>query len=310
MSRSRAALLALALDALGEPPTSVHPVVWMGHYLSWARRQWRGTSPVSQLAEGAAGWGVGAGLAALAGLLASGLPWYVQGALLKPLLSRRALFGAVAEVGAALEAGNLPEARRLLSWHLVSRDTGTLSAAEVAAAAIESLSENLSDSVVAPLLAFRLGGLPLSAAYRLTNTADAMWGYRIPELKYAGKVAARADDLLNLAPARLTAACAAAASWPAGLNGQAAWTVWRSDAGRTSSPNAGHPMSAFAGALGLRLEKRGLYVLNADGREPGAPDLRRALRLARWTLALAVPLLLAFPLSDRGFRTTGGTACA
>jgi adenosylcobinamide-phosphate synthase len=69
-------------------------------------------------------------------------------------------------------------------------------------------------------------------------------------------------------------------------------------------------MSAFAGALGLRLEKRGLYVLNADGREPGAPDLRRALRLARWTLALAVPLLLAFPLSDRGFRTTGGTACA
>ncbi|WP_407571154.1 adenosylcobinamide-phosphate synthase CbiB [Deinococcus altitudinis] len=295
--RSAVMLLALALDCLGEPPTPVHPVAWMGTFLGWARRLWRGRTAAAQLAEGAFGWGAGAGLAAGAGLLASRLPWplpswLVQGALLKTLLSRRALFGAVAEVGTALETGDLKEARRLLSWHLVSRDTGTLSASEVAAAAIESLSENLSDSVVAPLLAYRLGGLPLSSAYRLTNTADAMWGYRTPELEYAGKAAAKADDLLNLAPARLTAVCTVAASRLAGLDTYAAWRVWRRDARLTSSPNAGHPMSAFAGALGLRLEKRGHYALNAEGREPGADDIGRSLRLARWTLALALPLLL------------------
>lgn len=292
MERCAVILLALALDCLGEPPTRAHPVAWMGGLLGWTQRRWRGQVAGAQLAEGRLSWGVGAGLAAGAGLVASRWPWYVQGAVLKTLMSRRALFGAVNEVGAALEAGDLEEARRLLSWHLVSRDTRELSASEVAAAAIESLSENLSDSVVAPITAFRLGGLPLAAAYRLTNTADAMWGYRTPELEYAGKAAAKADDLLNLAPARLTALCAVAAARLAGLDGHAAWRVWRRDARLTSSPNAGHPMSAFAGALGLRLEKRGHYVLNAQGREAAAADIGQALTLARWTLALATLLLL------------------
>ncbi|MDO4246422.1 MAG: CobD/CbiB family cobalamin biosynthesis protein [Deinococcus sp.] len=274
------------MDALGEPPARVHPVIHMGNYLKWARKNWRGLTPGEQLAEGAAGWALGAGLAAGVGLAASRLPWYAQGALLKPLLARQALFDAVAEVGAALERDDLPEARRLLSWHLVSRDTSNLSAAEVAGAAIESLAENLSDSVVAPLLAYRVGGLPLAAAYRLTNTADAMWGYRTAELEWAGKVAARADDLLNLAPARLTALCALAAS------GGQGWRVWARDRRNTTSPNAGHPMSAFAGALGVRLDKRGpdgqaLYVLNAGGREPQAADLKRARRLAGRTVAFA-----------------------
>lgn len=288
MTSRRALLLALALDALGEPPARVHPVVWMGHYLKWARKGWKAETPTSQLLEGAAGWALGAGLAAGAGHAASRAPWYVQGVLLKPLLARRALFAAVGEVGAALEKDDLPEARRLLAWHLVSRDTSELSAAEVAGAAIESLAENLSDSVVAPLLAYRVGGLPLAAAYRLTNTADAMWGYRVGELEYAGKTAARVDDLLNLAPARLTAACALIAA------GGRGWRVWARDRHRTASPNAGHPMSAFAGALGVQLDKRGVYVLNAGGREPGAADLRRAARLAHRTLGLAV-LFLGLP---------------
>lgn len=277
----RAALLALALDALGEPPAKIHPVVYMGHYLKRARDNWSGRAPGQQLAEGAAAWALGAGLAAAAGYLASGLTWYVQGALLKPLLARKALFDAVAAVANALEHGDLPEARRLLAWHLVSRDTSGLSTAEVAGAAIESLAENLSDSVVAPMLAYRLGGLPLAAAYRLTNTADAMWGYRTPELEYAGKAAAKADDLLNVAPARLTALCALAAS------GGRGWRVWARDRRSTSSPNAGHPMSAFAAALGVRLSKRGVYALNPEGREPDAADVRRALRLAWRVFGLA-----------------------
>jgi len=280
-------LLALALDTLGEPPTRLHPVVWMGRYLQQARRGWRARTAAAQWREGAADWALGALVVTAAGLLGSAAPWPGQGVLLKPLLARRALFGAVAEVHAALKRGDLPEARRQLAWHLVSRDTAQLSASEVAGAAIESLAENLSDSVVAPLLMFRLGGLPVAALYRYANTADAMWGYRTSELEWPGKTAARADDLLNLAPARLTALCALLAA------GQPqAWRVWRRDRRRTSSPNAGHPMAAFAGALGLRLDKRGVYVLNAAGRAPTPADLPRALRLAQRTFLLTVPVLL------------------
>ncbi|CAM3174414.1 Cobalamin biosynthesis protein CobD [Deinococcus saxicola] len=212
----------------------------------------------------------------------------MQGILLKPLLARRALFAAVDEVHAALAADNLPEARRLLAWHLVSRETSELTACEVAGAAIESLAENLSDSVVAPLLCFRAGGLPLAALYRYANTADAMWGYRTPDLEYAGKVAAHADDVLNLAPARLTALCTLLVSGGRGLG------VWARDRRNTASPNAGHPMSAFAGALGVRLDKRGVYILNVGGRMPEAADLLRALKLARLTFALAM-LFLVLP---------------
>ncbi len=285
---ARSLLLALALDTLGEPPAPLHPVVWMGRYLGAARKRWRARVPSGQLREGGLWWALGTLASAGAGALAQRLPggWITQGILLKPLLARRALFAAVDEIHAALVADHLPEARRLLSWHLVSRETSELTASEVAGAAIESLSENLSDSVIAPLLWFRLGGLPLAAVYRYANTADAMWGYRTPPLEYAGKVAAHADDLLNLAPARLTALCALLASGGRGA------AVWRRECRNTASPNAGHPMSAFAGALGVRLDKRGVYVLNAGGRAAQAADLPRALTLARRTSVLGALLVL------------------
>ncbi|AZI45145.1 cobalamin biosynthesis protein CobD (plasmid) [Deinococcus psychrotolerans] len=283
----RAVLLALALDAWGEPPARLHPVVWMGNYLKWARQQWRGQTPFLQLAEGTLTWTLGAVISAAAGQQARRLPWWAQGVLLKPLLARRALFDAVREVHSALAHDDLPEARRLLSWHLVSRDTAELSACEVAGAAIESLAENLSDSLIAPLLAYRVGGLRLAAFYRYANTADAMWGYRTPELEWAGKSAARTDDLLNLAPSRLTALCALVVA------GQPkAWRVWWRDRCTTTSPNAGHPMSAFAGALGIRLDKRVVYTLNPAGRSPCAADLPRALQLAERTFGLALLVLL------------------
>ena len=176
-----------------------------------------------------------------------------------------------------------PHARRLLGYHLVSRDTGDLDEAGVAAAAIESVAENLSDGVIAPALAYALGGLPAAMAYRAANTLDALWGYRDEEFEQLGKAAARLDDALNLLPARVSAlaiVAAAAALRRPDVDAWRAFEVWRADRGRTASPNAGHPMAAMAGALGVRLEKRGDYVLGDGLRPPVAADIERANAVA------------------------------
>jgi adenosylcobinamide-phosphate synthase len=166
-------------------------------------------------------------------------------------------------------------ARAAAARDLVSRDTSDLGAEELAGAAIQSLAENLSDSVVAPLLAYAAGGLPAAAAYRALNTADAMWGYRTPELLHRGRLAARADDVANLIPARLTALYIAARS----PRPREALRVALRDHALAPSPNGGWPMAAMAGGLGVRLAKRGSYDFNAGARPPGAADIRTALEV-------------------------------
>lgn len=279
---------ALAIDLLlGEPPAPVHSTVWMGRWIAAGRRFHWGRSPGSSLLAGAtlvAGGAIVSMRAArvaerVLGRAPESIRAPLRGTLLKPALALRALLSAGAQIERALAGGDLPEARRLLAWHLVSRDTSGLSPAEVAGAAIESLAENLGDGLVAPLLAFRAGGLPAAYGHRFVNTADAMLGYRTPELEWFGKFAARADDALNWIPARLSALCIAlAAPLGDGRPDAALWVALR-DAGRTPSPNAGWPMAAMAGALGVRLDKRGAYTLHPEGCDPGAPDLRRALRI-------------------------------
>ncbi len=289
--RAAAALAALAIDAaLGDPPNHLHPVGVMGRWLRWGERL-APAAPGARLVWGAvwlvSGWVAFGGIAALAPR-----HWLAQGALASLLLAYRGLDRAVAEVEAALATGDLSEARRLLGWHLVSRPTNDLSAAEVAGAAIESLAENLSDSVVAPLLALLAGGLPGMVVYRLTNTADAMWGYRTERFEHLGKVAARCDDGLNLAPARLTALLIALAAQLANRRGGAALAVaWR-DAGRTASPNAGWPMAAMAGALDTVLTKRDHYALGAGQRLPDAAMIGEARRLGRLVMALITASLV------------------
>jgi adenosylcobinamide-phosphate synthase len=244
-----------------------------------------------RLAWGAIWLGLGAGGA---GALASLMPRHtlIQGALTSTLLAYRGLDHAVGEVQAALLCEDLAEARRLLGWHLVSRPTADLSASEVAAAAIESLAENLSDSLVAPLLAYLVSGLPGLTVYRLSNTADAMWGYHSERYEYLGKAAARLDDLLNLAPARLTAALIALAAQLVNRRGAAAWAVARRDHARTTSPNAGWPMATMAGALNTVLEKREHYRLGDGARVADAALVGEARRIARVVVAgLALSLL-------------------
>jgi adenosylcobinamide-phosphate synthase len=269
----------------------VHPTVWMGHAIRAMQSRRHAASRAGACAEGIATvLGVTCASAAIGGIVAGALPAHAPlavGAALKPALSLRALLDAGRAIERALEAGRLEEARRLLSYHLVSRETASLDASDVAGAAISSLAENLCDSVVAPLVAFRLGGLGAAYAYRAINTADAMLGYRTEELEWFGKSAARLDDLVNWLPARLSALVIAAAS---GVP-RTALRVARTDARRCPSPNGGWPMAAMAGSLGVVLVKRGVYTLNARGRAPTADDIARARRVTARAAALAGALV-------------------
>jgi adenosylcobinamide-phosphate synthase len=197
---------------------------------------------------------------------------------LKTMLAVRGLALAAGGVARDLEHGQLDAARALVGHHLVSRPTAALGEAQVASAAIESVAENLTDSIVAPLLFYAVLGLPGAVAYRVVNTADAMIGYREGELAHFGKVAAGLDDILNLLPARLAAMLIVMASALGGGDARGAWrAMWREHR-RTASPNAGWTMAAMAGALGVRLEKIHHYVLGR-GRAPSAIDIRRSLRV-------------------------------
>ena len=283
----------------GEPPAPLHPTVWMGQWLAGARARRRADTPVVALTEGAVALASGVLItAAVAGAIQVGLRSVRQpmksiatGLALKPALSLRPLLSAANDVRAALERRRLTEARRLLGWHLVSRDTTQLTPSEIAGAAIESVAENLSDSIVAPLFAFRAGGLTLAYMYRMLNTADAMLGYRTPDLEWFGKVSARADDIANLLPARCSALLIACTAAVGGGSSRDAIRLALSDAHATSSPNAGWPMAAMAGALGVRLTKRGHYVLNRHGREPRPRDIARACRIVAAAATLSAVIV-------------------
>jgi len=300
-------LAALALDvALGDPPNRYHPTAWMGSLISAGKRRrpqrvQAGPRPAAELAYGgvftAAGAALSAGLGRLVLLLTArgpaALRLIVEAALLKSTISLRGLERAAGQVQAALQAGDLAEARRLVAYHLVSRDTSTLDEAGTAAATIESVAENVSDGIIAPLVWYSLGGLEAALAYRFVNTADAMLGYHSDELEWLGKIPARLDALLNWLPARLSGLLLALAAPAVGGASREALDAMRNEAGSTESPNAGYPMSAAAGGLGVALEKRGHYRLNAAARQPSAQDIGRARRLLWAGVGLGVLMLAA-----------------
>ncbi|CAN7268086.1 adenosylcobinamide-phosphate synthase CbiB [Acidovorax sp. LjRoot117] len=295
-------VLALAIDGwLGEPPAACHPVVWMGKALQYGGDQVAPTAPVA--ADWKRFWLAALFWCALAAivLIVSGLAQHAALALygllamallallLKPLLAWRMLRDEVLAVEIAL-GQSLPAGRERLS-RLVSRDVSALTADEVRESAIESLAENLNDSVVAPLFWFALLGLPGAALYRMANTADAMWGY--PGMRggrywqWAGKWAARADDGLSWVPARIAALLLALAAGGLPLR-----TLVR-QARKTPSPNSGWPMAAMALSLNVRLAKPGVYALNGAARSPGPLDTRRAARQGDKVVLMLVPVVVA-----------------
>ncbi|HEX2032674.1 MAG TPA: adenosylcobinamide-phosphate synthase CbiB, partial [Chloroflexota bacterium] len=279
------ALLALAVAVgldlrWGEPPARLHPVVWMGRLIAFLERG----APRGE--AGRLCYGAGMVVAAVLGV---SLPALLLEALLrrlgllgavllglslKPCFAIRELLQATRRVAAALERDDLVATRQGLR-SLVSRDTSALPPPLLAAAAIESLTENSSDSVVAPLFYFALWGFPGAVAYRMINTLDAMVGYRDERYEHLGKAAAWLDDAANLIPSRLTALALTLAAPLVGGSPGATWRILRRDRRLTASPNAGWPMAAGAGALGLTLEKVGHYRLNPTGRPPGTADVGR-----------------------------------
>jgi adenosylcobinamide-phosphate synthase len=306
------ALLAMLIElCLGYPQVMLraigHPVTWIGHLISALDRTLNRETAGANARRAA-------GVAALLILLAvvGTVAFLAQHELLRlpagilaaaliasTLLAQRSLHRHVADVAVTLSMGDIAAARVAVS-HIVGRDTAALDAAGVARAAIESLAENFSDGIVAPVLWLGIAGLPGAALYKAINTADSMIGHRTSRHAAFGWAAARLDDLVNLPASRLSALLLiAAAAITRDASARAAWrAVWR-DAARHRSPNAGYPEAAMAGALGLALAGPRVYggvrvedaVMGDGRRDADAGDIFRALALYRWADALLIALL-------------------
>jgi adenosylcobinamide-phosphate synthase len=221
--------------------------------------------------------------------------------LASTLIAQRSLHRYVANVASALELQDIDTARNSVS-HIVGRDTARLDGAGVARAAIESLAENFSDGIVAPVFWLLVAGLPGAALYKAINTADSMIGHHTQRYENFGWAAARLDDVVNLPASRLAAMfLVVAAALGKENSGRRAWQTVRRDAARHRSPNAGYPEAAMAGALGLSLagprSYSGVRVDDAfmgDGRyEADAKDVRRALAVYRCTDAILLSVVAA-----------------
>ena len=278
-------MVAVVLEMLGrEPPKWLHPTVWIGRTVTIAEAN----APTSRNGGFIIGvmilllvtgfWGAGAYFAA-AGLRDVHQVAYVLvgGFLLKTTFSVKMLHQTAARVRDLLTAGDMAGVRAQMS-SLVSRDPSQLTAEQATAATVESVSENIADSIIGPWLAFALFGLPGAVAYRAINTLDSMIGYH-GRYEYLGKASARFDDLVNLIPSRLAGLLLVVASLV--LPGQKASDAWRimlRDHGKTESPNAGWTMSGMAGALGVELEKADHYRLGDATRPVEPEDITRTVR--------------------------------
>ncbi|MCT4332512.1 adenosylcobinamide-phosphate synthase CbiB [Paracoccus sp. YLB-12] len=294
------ALIALALDAAIGWPDRIyrrigHPVTWLGRLIAaldqrmnhGKARFWRGMA-ASLLVIAAATFP--------AIILQDMLGAWLPGILAWPLVAARSLHDHLRAVARPLLKGDLAAARQATAM-IVGRDVSKTDQAALARASIESLAENASDGVVAPLLWAAIAGLPGIAAYKAINTLDSMIGHLTPRHAEFGRFAARLDDVANWLPARLTAVLIALCC------GGAAWAVARRDAGAHRSPNAGWPEGAMAGALGVRLSGPRIYGdriadepwLNGGAPDPVAADIDRALAIYRrtiWLLAGGLTLLV------------------
>ncbi len=303
---------AFLLDLLlGDPRYLHHPVVYIGTLINWLETLLASLLD-SRLLAGVMLCGsvlaVTGGLTWLALQVASLLHPALYGFIFLYLayttIALRQLHLESREVARLVEAGNLDAARRALAL-IVGRDTAHLNEEQILRACIETVSENTSDGVVAPLFYLFLGGPVLAMVYKAANTLDSMVGYRDDRYREMGWASARFDDLLNLVPARLTGLLMVAASIPLALNPWAALKVMFRDARKSTSPNAGYPEAAAAGALGVQLGGPAVYFGQAidkptfgdDDRQMNIDRYRAMVRLMYVTsfLALGLGVFLSWP---------------
>jgi adenosylcobinamide-phosphate synthase len=311
VSRTAGLLLGFAADRLLGDPRRFHPVAGFGHLAGRAEKSLYADSR----AAGTAYAGLLVGSTAAVGVLAERLvrDRPIARTLLTAAATWAVLGGRSLEREAEVMAGYLEDkdlvAARARLGHLCSRDATDLAADELARATVESVAENTSDACVAPLWWGGVFGIPGLIGYRAANTLDAMVGYRSARYRNFGWCAARLDDLLNLLPAR---ACAVLTGFAAGRPGET-WRVWRRDAPKHPSPNAGPVEAAFAGALDLRLGGTNTYGDEVedrgslgDGLPPTVPDIRRTAALARrvgYAAAVTAAILALRPRGRASWRT-------
>ena len=288
----------LLLDALfGDPAAIPHPVVLMGKAISFLEKKLRAAFPKTERGERAGGtclslillagtFGVSAGLLVLAVLihpavlLALELFWGWQ------CLAMRGLIRESRGVQKALERGTIDDARRAVA-RIVGRDTKELDASGVTRAAVETVAENFSDGVIAPLFWFLIGGAAFSLCYKAINTMDSMLGYRNERYLNFGRFPAKLDDAANYLPSRIAALLLILAAGPCGESVRGARRIWRRDRRNHASPNSAQTESAMAGALGVRLGGPASYfgeihdkpTIGDPDREIRPDDIRRANRM-------------------------------
>jgi adenosylcobinamide-phosphate synthase len=287
---------ALVVDwALGEYPSPLHPVVWIGKAIGAAMRlapqqgRWRQLLFGAILALGICTLSAGTTFLILRWAASFPIVEIIAGTFfLKASFALWELKRAADRVVQPLQHGNLPQAREALR-SLCSRDPSCLDETALIAAVIESMAENLCDSFIAPLCYWTVFGVPGAMGYRAVNTLDAMIGYR-GRFEFLGKVPARLDDVANWLPARLTAGLLLLAGCLTRNNVAAAWHILRRDGAKTPSPNGGRPMAVLAGLLGVELEKKGVYALG-DPREPLTPEKVRQAWLLVSIAAMVMVIL-------------------
>ncbi|MCS7095801.1 MAG: cobalamin biosynthesis protein [Nitrososphaerota archaeon] len=266
--------LAFLIDLLfGEPPDPVHPTVWMGKLIASLKPKAKGGNPKAEKFKGL--------LLCLFVTASFAFPAYVilhlvrqflglwaytvfAAVMLKMTFSVRGLSYYTMPIARAIESGRVDEAKRWLPF-IVRRNPEALSQSQIISAAVESIAESTVDGITSPLFYFALFGVPGAIAFRAINTLDSMVGYKDREHVNIGWFSARIDTFANYVPARLTALLMVLASAILRKNWRASWRVLRRDKSRTESLNAGWPMSAMAGALGVQLEKPGFYRLGEAG---------------------------------------------
>ena len=249
------------LDLLfGDPVWLYHPVRLIGNWISWGERQLRKVCGTHLTAAGGVLWAfaIPFGLLALAGWIHPALRFLLETFWCFQILAAKCLASESRKVYDRLKARDLPGARKAVSM-IVGRDTEKLTEEGVTKAAVETVAENTSDGVTAPLIYLLIGGAPLGFLYKAVNTMDSMLGYKNDRYLYFGRIPAKMDDVFNYIPARVTALLMTISAFLTGLDGKNAWKIYRRDRKKHASPNAAQTESVCAGALGVRLAGDAVY---------------------------------------------------